>query len=371
MESSGTADGKELRRAVPREPHAEWEPRKDRPDPLKLLAESDRGRQPHLVPLRRGRMAASPFALLRGIRLLVSAVFAVMSTYSCRAQDLAPRGYVITPIHGNAITLAWGFYDGSIDLNGLPVSGTGTYHVPIFSYYHSLSFFGRSANVVVSLPYGVGNFEGTAPGAGVHLYRSGLLDSVFRFSVNLKGGPAMPVQKFMKWRQKVLLGASLKVVAPTGQYDPTKLVNWGANRWSIKPEFGYSERWGNLLLDGYFGVWFFTTNPEFFSHNALFTNSQSQKPIGASEGHLSYDVKQRLWFSLDGNFWFGGTTSLNGVQNPASRQISSRIGGTGSVPITKHQSLKFSYSKGIHVRYGGNYKNFSAAWQYSWLGRPN
>jgi len=124
--------------------------------------------------------------------------------------------------------LSWAFYNGSIDYNGgLPISeATGTYSVPTFSYYHSLSFFGRSANVVASLPYGAGNFQGTL-GVGQHLYRSGLADSVFRFSVNLKGGPAMPVQKFLKWKQKVLLGASLKVVAPTGQYDPTKLINWG------------------------------------------------------------------------------------------------------------------------------------------------
>jgi hypothetical protein len=162
------------------------------------------------------------------------------------AQDLSPRAYVITPMHSNAITLTWSFYDGSIDYNGaLPVSGaTGTYSVPIFSYYHAFSFFGRSANVVGSLPYAFGNFQGTATGAEDHLYRSGLLDSVYRFSVNLKGGPAMPVQKYMKWKQKVLLGASLKVAAPTGQYDPTKLINWGTNRWSFKPDFGYSQRWG-------------------------------------------------------------------------------------------------------------------------------
>ena len=54
----------------------------------------------------------------------------------------------------------------------------------------------------------------------------------------------MPAQEFRKWRQKTLLGVSLKVVAPTGQYDPTKLVNWGTNRWALKPDFGYSERWG-------------------------------------------------------------------------------------------------------------------------------
>jgi Putative MetA-pathway of phenol degradation len=292
-------------------------------------------------------------------------------------QDLSPRAYVITPLHSNAITLTYSFYDGNISLNGLPISGaTGTYSVPIFSYYHAFSFFGRSANVVASLPYGFGNFQGTVLGAERQLYRSGLLDSIYRVSVNLKGGPAMPPQKFAKWRQKMLLGVSLKVQAPGGQYDPTKLINWSNNRWGFKPEFGYSQRWaGRWILDGYFGVWFYTTNPEFFSRNAFFpgTNSQSQKPIGAFEGHLSYDIGKspRLWASLDGNFWFGGTTSVNGVQNLFSRQTNSRIGGTFAVPITKHQSLKFSYSTGTYIRFGGNYQNVSAAWQYSWLGRPN
>ncbi len=307
-------------------------------------------------------------------KLVLSTAIAVGLLQVLCAQDLAPRAYVITPIHSNAITLTWSFYDGSIDYNGaLPISGaTGTYSVPIFSYYHAFSFFGRSANVVASLPYAVGNFQGTVMGAGKYLYRSGLLDSVYRFSVNLKGGPAMPVQKYMKWKQKVLLGASLKVVAPTGQYNPTKLINWGTNRWSFKPEFGYSERWGKWILDGYFGVWFFTTNPEFWSHNIYYagTRPQSQNPIGALEGHLSYDFKPRLWASLDGNFWFGGTTSINGLQNPVTRETNSRIGGTVAVPITKHQSLKFSYSNGTYIRFGGNYQNVSAAWQYGWLGKP-
>jgi Putative MetA-pathway of phenol degradation len=309
------------------------------------------------------------------VQLLLSVAIEVGSLQIVSAQDLSPRAYVITPLHSNAITLTWSFYDGSINYNGaLPVSGaTGTYSVPIFSYYHAFSFFGRSANVVASLPYAAGNFQGTVMGAGTHLYRSGLLDSVYRFSVNLKGGPAMPVEKYMKWKQKVLLGVSLKVVAPTGQYDPTKLINWGTNRWSFKPEFGYSQRWGGKwVLDGYFGVWFFTTNSDFWSRNIYFegTRSQSQSPIGALEGHLSYDFKPRLWASLDGNFWFGGKTTVNGVQDPLSEEKNSRIGGTVAIPITRHQSLKFSYSTGTYIRFGGNYQNVSAAWQYSWIGRP-
>lgn len=308
-----------------------------------------------------------------GIKLAVSVLSAASSTLLA-AQDLAPRAYLITPLHSNAITLSWAFYDGSINYNGaLPISGAnGKFNVPTFSYYHSFGFFGRSANVVASLPYGVGNFQGTLQSDEQYVYRSGLQDSVYRFSVNLKGGPSMPPQKFIKWKQKVLLGAGLKVIAPTGQYDPTKRINWGSNRWSFKPEFGYSQRWGNWILDAYFGGWFFTTNPEFWSRNVHYagTRSLSQNPMGSFEGHLSRNFKPGLWASLDGNFWFGGTTSLSGVQNPLTRQTNSRIGATAAVPITQHQSLKFSYSDGTYIRYGGNYQNVSVAWQYFWIGRP-
>jgi hypothetical protein len=61
---------------------------------------------------------------------------------------------------------------------------------------------------------------------------------------DIKGGPAMSAREYESWHQKTILGVSLKVVAPTGQYDPTKLINNGSNRWAFNPEFGYSERWG-------------------------------------------------------------------------------------------------------------------------------
>jgi hypothetical protein len=291
------------------------------------------------------------------------------------AQDLAPRAYLITPVHSNAVTLTCSFYTGNILFDGeVPITGaTATTSVPVFSYVPSFRFFGRSANFLASVPYGVGNFRGTVVGAEDKAHRSGLLDSGFRLSVNLKGGPAMDVQDFLKSRQKTLVGVSLKVVAPTGQYNPTKLINFGAHRWAFKPEVGLSRRWGHWVLDTYGAVWFFTANHDFFSRNQFSpgTNTQTQKPIFAFEGHLSYDMKRRLWASFDGNFWAGGRTTLNGVENPGMLQKNSRIGGTVSVPVSKRQSLKFSYNRGAYIRYGGNYDNVPVAWQYSWIGRPN
>jgi hypothetical protein len=238
------------------------------------------------------------------------------------------------------------------------------------SLYHTLNVLGRSANATASLPYAIGNFRGKVTGAEINAYRSGLVDTIFRLSVNLRGGPALSAPKFRSWKQKTLIGASLKIVAPTGQYDPTKLINPGGNRWLFKPEIGLSRRWRNWIVDTYGGVEFFTDNHDFFSRNQFSTNSQSQKPIAAFEGHLSYDVRPRLWASLDGNFWRGGRTSINGVENPGSLQSNSRVGGTASVPINIHQSVKFSYSRGAYVRFGGNFQNVSVGWQYSWIGKP-
>jgi hypothetical protein len=299
---------------------------------------------------------------------------AVCIWHTAVAQDLAPRAYIVTPIHTNAVTLAYGYYSGNLDFGGLPITDASAHaSVPVISLFHSMNFFGRTANIVAYLPYGVGNFQGTVLGTETNAYRSGLLDSVYRFSVNLKGGRAMTVREYGAWKQKTIIGASLRVVAPTGQYDSTKLINWGNNRWGFKPELGWSRRWGHWVTDAYGGAWFYTRNAEFFSRNKYNpgVSALTQAPIGALEGHLSYDVRPRLWASFDGNFWFGGTTSLNGIENPASQLRSSRLGGTVSFPVSKHQSFKVSYSNGAYIKYGGDFQNISIAWQYSWLGRPN
>jgi len=130
-------------------------------------------------------------------------IVAALITWICAAaytQDLAPRAYVITPLHANVVTLTYTYYTGGLQFDGaVPITGaTANISVPILTYYHALNFFGRSANVVATLPYGVGNLQGMVQGAEGHLYRSGLLDSVYRFSVNLKGGLAMPLEEMRK-----------------------------------------------------------------------------------------------------------------------------------------------------------------------------
>jgi hypothetical protein len=297
-----------------------------------------------------------------GILTSTSLVLCVVS--EARAQELVPRAYVVTPVTSNAIGVSYSRLDGSLEFAGLPITdATATVNLPALSYYHSFSLLGRSANAAIVLPYGIGDFQGLVTEAPRFTHRAGFLDSAARVSMNLLGGPALDTTEFAKWAQKTLLGISLTVYAPTGQYAPTHLINYGSNRWAFRPEVGYSQRWGHWVLDGYVAATFFTDNNEFFVHNV-----RGEKPIEALETHLSYDFGQRAWISLDANFWRGGETSLNGVFNPLVNQKSSRVGLTVAVPFTPHQSLKISYSNGAYVRYGGNYQSVSFTWQYAWIG---
>jgi hypothetical protein len=315
-----------------------------------------------------GRRASR--GLSGGIRALLLLCMAwLCAPHAAVAQDLSPRAYVITPVGSNALVVGYSHLEGGLEFNGaVPITGAqADVNLASLSYYHTFDFLGRTTNFTVVAPYGWGSFMGTVADVPRIAQRSGSLDAYGRCSVNLVGGPAMQPAEFADWRQNVLLGASLEIVAPTGQYDPTRLVNWGGNRWSFKPELGYSERWGHWVLDAYAAVWFFTDNPEYYPG----AQKQSEAPVGAVETHLSYDFRPRLWISLDANFWWGGATSQNGIQNAATNQRNSRVGVTASIPLTVHQSIKLSFSDGAYISYGGNYRSVSLAWQYGWSGLPN
>src|ERR1700689_2315649 len=64
--------GRALRKQVPRADHGSWSPARGRPDPVGRLAENNRSRLPDLVPVRYGRMLASPFAFLRGSAVIMA-----------------------------------------------------------------------------------------------------------------------------------------------------------------------------------------------------------------------------------------------------------------------------------------------------------
>jgi uncharacterized protein (DUF2252 family) len=72
VDGTGRAWGRSLRRVAPRRSHAEFEPSERRPDPVDLLQSANEGRVAELVPIRFGRMSASPFGFFRGAAALMA-----------------------------------------------------------------------------------------------------------------------------------------------------------------------------------------------------------------------------------------------------------------------------------------------------------
>ncbi len=64
--------GRKLREQAPRKTQAVWNPPADRPDPVDLLIANSRGRMENLIPIRYGRMSASPFAFYRGAAAIMA-----------------------------------------------------------------------------------------------------------------------------------------------------------------------------------------------------------------------------------------------------------------------------------------------------------
>jgi hypothetical protein len=191
---------------------------------------------------------------------------------------------------------------------------------------------------------------------------SGLADPRLRFSVNLYGAPALSFQEFASYQQDLIIGASLQASVPLGQYDADKLVNIGTNRWAFKPELGISKALGPLRLELSTGVTFYTDNHDFFGGK-----TRAQAPIYSVQGHMSYDLGAGIWVAVDGTYYTGGRTTVDGVEGN-DLQKNSRLGVTVALPVNRHTSIKLSGSTGVSTRTGSNFNAGGVFLQYRWGG---
>ena len=228
-------------------------------------------------------------------------------------------------------------------------------------YLRTFGLLGSAASFGVVMPYAWGTVEGNLAEEYRRADRTGFADMPVRLAVNLAGGPALAPREFAARKLTASLGASLVVTVPTGQYDRAKLINLGANRWSFKPELGFSQPWRRWWLEAYAGAWLFTDNDDFFGGK-----HRQQDPLGVAQAHVVRALGPRLWAAFDATLYFGGATTVDGVAN-ADRQENSRVGVTLALPVTGTHSLKLAWARGVSARSGSNLETFAIAWQYFWF----
>ena len=291
---------------------------------------------------------------------------ALTATVPAFAQELEPRAYSPNPTGANFVVVGYGHSRGDVVFDpSLPFSDVSArLNSSTLLYGHTFGFCGRAASAAIVLPYVWGSLEGQVGETRRAITRSGLADARLRLTANLIGGPALAPKEFAQRRPRTTLGASLQLAAPSGQYDPAKLINIGANRWSLKPEFGVSHPTGRWALEFYAGAWLFSDNTDFYGGSR-----REQQPIGTFQGHASYSFRPRLWLAGDATYYTGGRTTVNGGAK-SDTQSNSRLGVTLAVPTGRRHSLKVAWATGFTTRLGGDFDTLAIGWQVLWFGRP-
>ncbi len=298
--------------------------------------------------------------------LLAAALCALFGGGRAAAQELEPRAYSPSPIGTNFLAVVGGATRGAILFDpAVPITdASADLRLATVGWGRTFGLAGRQGLVAIAVPYAWGYAEGMVGEEHRRIHRSGLTDLRVKASVNLLGPGAMSPEEFRKAPRRTILGVSLTVQAPTGQYDETKLINLGTNRYSVKPEIGVSVPVGRWYLDAYAGVWFFTTNDHFYPGDA----TRRQDPLGALQVHASYTFPNRAWVAFDGT-WYGGGEATVGSNPPSGRQDSSRAGATLALPVAAHQSLKLAASTGTSGRSGTDFDTYLIGWQITWFDR--
>jgi hypothetical protein len=198
------------------------------------------------------------------------------------------------------------------------------------------------------------SIQGSITGAG---------DSSYQVAMLLKGGPALSVAQFENYKPTTVLGASLTIIAPTGLYNPIKILNLGADRWFFKPElalshpFGPEQKW---QFDAHVNSYFYTDNNSYHGTEIL-----RQQPLPGVEGHISYSFNDRLWASFDTRYSFRGTTFVNGVDQD-NGQHNFLLGSEINVSISNRNSLLFEFADALVHRNGPALVGFSVKYDYTW-----
>jgi hypothetical protein len=291
-----------------------------------------------------------------------AAALALLMPVSASAQELEPGAYWPIPNGLNIFTVVnnVNFGDVAFDPSAPIDEASATINTTALAFTRAFNFAGRSANVGVSVPVIGGHIEGLYLGEPAEVGRFGQGDPRFRLAMNLYGAPSMTPQEFASYHHQTIVGISLTAAPPLGQYDSTKLINLGTNRWSFKPEVGWSQAYGKWVVEAMGGVWLFTDNTDFVGGR-----TRSQDPIVALQVHVTYRFKRTMWLAGDANYFTGGRTTIGGKAN-LDLQRNSRIGATFSSALDRHQAIRLSVSRGAYTTIGADFTSIAVGYNYAW-----
>ena len=280
-------------------------------------------------------------------------------------QELDPRAYSPNPVGVTFLVAGAGDTRGAVlpDPSSPVTDIKAEVQAAVVGVGSTFALFNRVANWGISGQYLWADVRGNVGADARRVTRSGLADPRFRIAMTLAGLDPLSPAEFARRTPRPTLGASLQVVPPLGQYRSDRLINLGANRWSVKPEVGVTWPYKRWLFEASTGVWLFTDNEAYFQET-----TREQRPLTTVQLHASYTFRPRLWVAASATWYTGGRTVVEDVVK-ADWQENTRIGISASFPITQRDSLQLRYTTGATTRLGADFDTSAILWQRTWLGR--
>jgi hypothetical protein len=279
------------------------------------------------------------------------------------AQFTDAHNYDNTPVGVNQVEFSFAFVraNASIDPSLIIANAKLDLNQGSIDYTRYFSLFRRLAWVEAAVP--VATLGGSITGTNIDRSTSGVGDSSGSFAMLLKGGPALSVSQFDNYTPTTIVGVSLTMTAPTGGYDPNRILNLGSDRWSFKPEIALSQPFGpegKWQLDLYANAYFYTDNTTYRGKEIL-----RQEPLAGLEGHISRSLSDRVWLSFDTRYSFRGATLVDGVgQDNAQENVV--LGSEVSVSLNSRNSVLIEVAKATVHQNGPSIAGFSVKYDYTW-----
>jgi hypothetical protein len=217
----------------------------------------------------------------------------------------------------------------------------------IAGYARTFTLFDRAALAAVIVPMGRISGEVTAAGRTVSQSSRGFGDPMLEIDVNLIGPNA---QKNLVDALRYTPGFSLDLIGdlavPIGEYDSSQPLNLGQNRWygrlgaPIVWQLGPWVPGRRTTLELLPAVWFFGTNDDYVGQTL------STDPMFQADAHLTRDFTERIWGALDGTWYKGSQSSIDGVQGGKLDNLA--FGFTLGYQINDNVGLTFGYKSTVN-----------------------
>ena len=215
-------------------------------------------------------------------------------------------------------------------------------NVVVAGYAKMLPLFDRTLTLAVLEPMGRISGNTTVAGESYNQDANGFGDPMVEVGLNLIGPKAMrSIPDLLRYEPKLSLDVIVDVAFPIGDYDSNRPLNLGQNRWygrvgtPVIYQIGPWVPGRRTTFEVLPSVWAFTDNSDYVGHNL------STDPIFELEAHLTRDLTETLWGSLDATYFAGGKSSIDGVGGDPLHNLG--VGFTLGYQITDNLSFTAGY----------------------------